>query len=200
MLNKYSCQIQPKIHSELFPYFEQAIGRRRILDKWFYFYIIQPEKPVIIWKSKSRQDWQLQPGTNRYIGVALRDSKEWIDGVLITDDNILTHEIKNLILLESQNLKITDYQITLNNPVHKWGVGDQTLYNSDWIQPVYNWIHTNVKHRWGLKYKGKTYYVSSERRFTSVFKKTKKILNAEDYPNIQLAVQALFQEIKLNEF
>jgi YHS domain-containing protein len=201
MLRKYNCRIQPRLHSKLFPYFEQALGRRRILDKWFYFYINQPTDPVIVWKSKLYAEWQLQPGTNRYIGTALRNSKEWLAGEFITDDVVeSTDEISILELIDTADLDFDSYQITLDDPAHKWGVGNQTLYDPVWIQPVFDWIHDNVKYRWGLEYQGKTYYVSSERRLTSMFKKTKNIIHADNYPNIQTAVQLLFQEIRRTEF
>jgi len=200
MLNKYSCQLQPRIDSRLFPYFVDAIGRRRILDKWFYFYINQPEKPVIIWKMKDSEYWQLQPGTNRYIGVALRNNKEWIDSVLVTDDTVDVPEIRNLELIDSNDLEIEDYQITLSNQAHAWGIGNQTLYDPAWIQPVYDWIHSNLKYRWGLEYNGQVYYVNSERKITSLFKKTKEIVYSKNYASLQLAVEDLFKKIKLHEF
>ena len=199
MLDKYKCRVKPSLDSEIFTYFEQAINRRRILDKWFYFYKNNPTQPVIIWKSKHLSNYQLQPGTNRYIGTALRNNNEWIDGVFITDDHITTlKEIEILNLIESIDMPTSCpdfYQITLDNPVHKWGIGDQTLYDPAWIQPVYDWVHNNVKYTWGLKFNKKIYYVNSERRISSIFKKTKHIVDANDYPSLQLAVQALFKII-----
>jgi hypothetical protein len=199
MLDKYKCRVKPSLDSEIFTYFEQAINRRRILDKWFYFYKNNPTQPVIIWKSKHLSNYQLQPGTNRYIGTALRNNNEWIDGIFITDDHITTlKEIEILNLIESIDMPTSCpdfYQITLDNPVHKWGIGDQTLYDPAWIQPVYDWVHNNVKYTWGLKFNKKIYYVNSERRISSIFKKTKHIVDANDYPSLQLAVQELFKII-----
>jgi hypothetical protein len=197
MLNKYNCQVQPRLDSKLFPYFEQALGRRRILDKWFYFYKNNPTNPVVIWKSKYINSYQLQPGTNRYIGTALRSSDEWISGVYITDDLIKpVDELKILNLYESVELHTNYpnfYNITLDNPTHRWGVAGQTLYDPSWIQPVYDWIHANVKYQWGLNYNNTVYYINPERRLSSLFKHTGAIINANDYPTVQQAVQALFK-------
>jgi len=193
MLTKYKARVQPRLNGDIFTYFTDAFGRRRILDKWFYFYIHNPKRPVIIWKIKAVDQYQLQPGTNRYIGMALRGSSEWLDAYYITDEPVPSYE-------ELQILEMIDYkdvndlgpnfdQITLDNPLHVWGVGENEIH---WHQPVFDWINANVKYKWGLEYKGKTYYVNY-----SLFRRTKKIVRAEDYPNVHLAVQDLFRMIKI---
>ena len=206
MLYKYKCKVQPQLHSNTFPYFEQAFSRFRILDKWFYFYINNPTDPVIVWKAAKLNHYQLQPGTNRYIGTALRDSNEWLNGAFVTDDissiEKVTSEIEILDLFETANLDANDpnfYQITLDNPSHKWGIGNQTFCDDSWYAAVWNWIYENLEYRWGLEYNGTTYYVNAERHPRSSHKQIKTVLDASNFPNIQTAVQQLFITILTTE-
>jgi hypothetical protein len=198
MLIKYKCKVQPRIDSLVFTYFSDvthAFNRKRILDKWFYFYINNPIRPVIIWKIKDVPQYQLQPGTNRYIGTALRGTEEWLDGYYITDSDVPNFdELKISNAIDKQDVEDLGPnfdQITLDNPLHVWGVGKNDIH---WHQPVFDWISKSLKYTWGLEYNGKTYYVNH-----SWFKKTKKIFKASDYPSVQLAVQDMFHSIKYFE-
>lgn len=219
MLHKYQCKVQPRLCSKTFPYFEQAFGRFRILDKWFYFYMNDPKNHVIVWKSNTITGYQLQPGTNRYIGVALRNSDHWIDGMFVTDNlkeiaNV-PFDIKILQLVDSINLDMSSknfYHITLDNPAHRWGIETHTSYkDNSWYQPVWNWIYDNLKYSWGLEYNGKIYHVNCNkylqkenlteniRSIRAYFKKPKTIVRASDFPNVQSAVRHLFELIKTTE-
>ena len=198
MLHKYKCLVQPRMDSNLFPYFADAFGRRRILDKWFYFYKNTPRDPVTIWKIKSRTDWQLQPGYNRYIGTALRSSGDWLPGQFITDDVIPdVDELKVFEHIDHVDLDIGDpslfYEFNSKNIHHYWGRGPQSHEQTNWHQSVFDWMHENIHHRWGLEYHDKIYYINGERRFNTLFKKTKAIIKASDYPNVRIAVQELFK-------
>jgi hypothetical protein len=205
MLYKYKASIRPTFDSKNFVYFDHALtsGRRRILDKWFYFYINDPIKPVVIWKDTRHIGFQIQPGSNRYIGTALRKKDLWVDAVLITNDAGFQspNELKVFDLIDAIDSEDLDcYKISLDNPVHKWGIGKQTLYNSDWIAPVFDWVHNNLKYQWGMEYRGVVHYVNSERRLSSLFKTTKMIVKAEQFISVQEATQHLFETIKSFEF
>lgn len=205
MLFKYNAKIKPSLYSPEFQYFDWALisRRRRILDKWFYFYINDPIMPIVVWDDESAIGYQIQPGTNRYIGTALRDNNEWIDAVYITNkaDTCNTNELTLSHCIDVYNANSLDsHNITLDNPIHKWGIGDQTLYDPSWIPPVFDWIHKNLKYKWGLEYQGHVHYVNSERRLSSLFKKTKLIVHANDFLTVQEATKYLFDRIRLFEF
>jgi len=210
MLHKYNCKVKPLLDSNLFGYFAGAFSRHRILDKWFYFYMNEPIKPIVIWKISSTPCWQLQPGTNRYIGTALRGNNEWIDGVLITDEVVNIDEIEILHKVDSidwcgSNLELNNIP---SNAIHQWGIGSQITDDEYWFLDAYKWITKNVKNKWGLEYQGKVFYVSPGmhhiriigKEFYPSFRKTKVIVKAIDYPNLQTAVKTLFEMIKLYEF
>jgi len=218
MLYKHRCSVHPRLYSETFGYFEQAFDRFRILDKWFYFYMNEPVNPVIVWKSQDTNHYQLQPGTNRYIGVALRGNNDTINGLIISDCPKEAYhapeEIQIFDIVDSTNLDLDDYStIDLKHASHQWGVADHTLYrDNSWYDPVWDWIYKNLKHSWGLEYNNKIYYVNSNKHFQkdkiienfrsihARFKKTNTIIKASDFPNVQAAVQHLFGLIKKTEF
>lgn len=217
MLHKYHCKIQPQLYSDTFVYFEQAFDRFRILDKWFYFYINEPVQPVIVWKSANLNYYQLQPGTNRYIGVALRGNNDNINGFFITDyfeeTNCIPTEIKIVNFADSIDLNLDDYSsIDLKNSSHAWGIGNHTLYkDNSWYDPVWDWIYDNLKYSWGLEYNNKIYYVNSNkhlqknkivenfRSIHALFKETQTVVKSSDFPDVRAAVQHLFKLIKTNE-
>ena len=162
-----------------------------------------PIQPLIVWKDDQELGFQIQPGSNRYIGTALRNQDLWIDAVLITNDPEYQSptELKVFDLIDTFDAdRLTSSQIQLDNPIHKWGIGNQTLYDSSWIDPVFNWVHDNLKYRWGLEYQGHVHYVNSERRLTTLFKSTKMIVRANDFISVQEATIHLFKTIKSFEF
>ena len=198
------------LDSNLFGYFSGAFSRHRILDKWFYFYMHNPTQPVIIWKISKSPYWQLEPGTNRYIGTALRKNNEWINGILITDEIINTDEIIVLDKIDSIDWQGDDlalHNIPCNN-IHEWGIGSQIKDDPFWFRNVYKWITNNVKNKWGLEYHGTIHYVSPGghhiqifgKKYYLSFRRTKTIIKASDYPDLQTAVKTLFEMIKLHEF
>jgi hypothetical protein len=218
MLYKYKCTVQPTLCSKTFPYFEQAFDRFRILDKWFYFYINEPIKPVIVWKTSNLNNYQLQPGTNRYIGVSLRNNNELIDGLFVTDNEKEIYrtpdEIKVFDLVDSVDLDMDYpdfYYIHAKTESHIWGINGTYNFTSGWYQPVWDWIGANLKHSWGLEYNGKIYYVNRHTRvqryslienlrsIRSCFRKPYTIVQASDFPNVQQAVHHLFELIKTTE-
>lgn len=201
MLYKYKASIRPDLESKEFRYFDYAlISRKRILDKWFYFYMNDPIKPLIVWNDKDIIGIQIQPGTNRYIGTALRNKDIWLDAVYISNDQSAPAEIKLHSLIETIDDRLDTSYISLDNEVHRWGIGNQTLYDRSWIPPVYDWVHDNLKYKWGLEYQGKIYYVNAERRLNSLFKTTKLIVRSSDFISVQDAVKHLFETIRSFEF
>jgi hypothetical protein len=205
MLYKYKASIRPTFDSKNFVYFDHALisRRRRILDKWFYFYMNDPTRPLIVWKDDQELGFQIQPGSNRYIGTALRNKDLWIDAVLITNNPKFQApaELKVFELVDTIDADHVDcHNISLENPVHKWGIGQQTLNDAAWIAPVFDWVHNHLKYKWGLEYQGVVYYVNSERRLSSLFKTTKMIVRADEFISVQEATRHLFETIKLFEF
>jgi hypothetical protein len=209
MLYKYNCKIKPLLDSALFTYFEDALTRHRILDKWFYFYIHDAFKPVVIWKieNSNTSNWHLHPGTNRYIGTALRNNNEWIDGILITDTSVDSREIK--ILDKIDYLDWNGYDLEFDkkmpcNDLQNWAIGSQMSDDPFWFCDVYKWITNNVKDRWGLEYQGTIHYVSPGEHHIQIFgkkyylsfRRTKTIIKASDYPDLKTAVKTLFEMIK----
>jgi len=216
MLYKYKCTVQPHLHSKTFPYFEEAFDQIRTLDKWFYFYINEPVKPVIVWKSSNLGNYQLQPGTNRYIGVSLRCSDEWIDGLFITDNqneiNQTPVNIKVFDLVSSVDLDMNHpnfYYIHAQTESHIWGVSGTYNFTNSWYWSAWDWIYS-LKYCWALEYNGKLYYVNRETKFQGTvkenfrsvrayFKKPKQVINASDFDSVRDAVQFLFETIKATE-
>lgn len=220
MLYKYNCLLTPRLYGriciESAPLDVQLYRKNRVLDKWFYFYINDPVEPIIIWSMRNfRADgrdtgFHIEPGLNRYTGIALRKSKIQIPGRLITDYDIddskikIPREIEILDVVDSVDLPplLHDYCPTFdkNGPREAWAIdGETNLNDNAWHIPVYKWIEDNLEHTWGLEYKDKLHYVNYVNGGHTTRAETANIVSVKDFRSLSDAVSELFAQISREE-
>ncbi len=205
MLKKYHCLIVPNLTDRHFSFFtdnmiSHNLKRDRILNKWFYFYINEPVQPVIIWIGKDSV--RLEPGTNRYVGNALRSRNTPIPGIAIVDDSATIPEsIQLLDYIEESNLAFDiSGKLDATSNICKWAIGSATTLNSnDWYKPAFQWIRENLKYTWALEYKGQKYFLNQRKRLFVFPSKPKSIVKVENYDSFEDAVIDLFNQVCLYE-
>jgi len=82
---KYTCKIIPSIeNTQMENDFSSpsVLAKKSVLQKWFYFYMNTPDHPVYVREHES--SYIIHPGTNRYIGTALRDDNSELDCILLS--------------------------------------------------------------------------------------------------------------------
>jgi hypothetical protein len=158
-----------------------------------------PKDPIIIWKLKNIPAFQLEPGTNRFIGSALRKD-QWLSALLITDDpSIITPaDIQLGALIETTDLVLTSYEIEKKLPEHVWGMdGRTTVGDGSWYRPAFSWTRRKLKYAWALEFQNQQYLLNPFYKFL-YFKyprKIKEVVRVEDHKDVQAAVQYLFNRV-----
>ena len=179
----------------------ENLGRYCILNKWFYFYINNPVQPVIIWSTTNTI--RLEPGTNRYIGVALRESNIEIDGICITDcDTNIPNEVSLGDYIDSTDIKLEiPKQLDATSELCNWAIGNTTtLNNGEWYEPAFKWIADNLKYAWALDVNNQLYFLNKGYNFFIFPRKVKEVVKASDHNNLEEAVKHLFKKVVECEF
>jgi hypothetical protein len=206
MIKKYSCTVTPTLESTYLHFFTESMNvhnlkRDRILNKWFYFYANNPVQPIIFWGINN--SFRVEPGTNRYIGVALRESNIEIDAIYITDnDTNIPNEIKLVNYIGCSDFDLESYKrFDTTSDLCKWAVGSVTTLNSnDWYKPAFKWIADNLKYTWALDIEGQLYFLNKGYDFFIFPKKIKEVVKVSDHENLEKAVKHLFKKVVECEF
>jgi hypothetical protein len=201
MIKKFHCSIIPDLSNNYLSFFSKEmidhnLKRDRILNKWFYFYMNNPIQPIVIWIGKN--GIRLEPGTNRYVGVALRQSSCSIPAIaIVEDDAAIPDFITILDCIESSNLEFDiSGALDSNSKLCKWAIGTATTLNSfKWYIPAFKWIRKKLKYTWVLEYQGKKYFLNQHRQFFIFSPKIKKVVKVEDYKNFEDSVIDLFNQV-----
>lgn len=199
MIKKYHCRITPALDSKHFVFFsdyeiQHNLSRDRILNKWFYFYINKPVQPIIIWVGDNLL--RLEPGSNRYIGTALRQTGESIPAIAIVEgEPVVPKEITILDFIEEADFNM-EHKLSSDSLFVKWALGNSTTLNSnDWYVPAFKWIRKNLKYSWGLEYQNKTYFLNGEKKYFLFTPRLKETVRVEDHKNFESAVIHLFKKV-----
>lgn len=198
-MKKYLCAIEPNVNSETFYYFdtdtiESNFKRYKILNNWFYFFINPPVDPVVIWRFENNA-FDLHPGTNRYIGMSLRNDGSKIYAYLITESiKKMPKEIEILELVDKYNDFTVKDRIRYNRsnkPTKEmlyWAIDDTR--DDSWRTRIYDdvevYIRENFKSKWGLKYKDEMYYLGNTNAEVA------KVIDANEFDSLSGAISFLF--------
>ena len=204
MIKRYRCKITPTLTSSCFRYLDNGRFYSRnimALEKLFYFYVNDPVQPVILWNSCSLS--KIEPGTNRYLGVALREANAEIDGICITDcDTIISNEVRLGDYIDSTDLQLGDSfwghgsSRQWDEKLVNWAIGNATtLNNSEWYEPAFKWISDNLKYTWALDVNGQMHFLNQGYNFFIFPKKVKEIVKVSDHANIEEAIKHLFKKV-----
>lgn len=170
---------------------KERIKRDKLaLEKWFYFYINDPINPVLLNFSKMTNYYAvLEPGSNRYIGVSLREKELEIGGLILTD---------------TDNLKDLPYEIKID------GIGDREtlkeIYRIEfgicWVDE-FDWVENNLKYTWGLEIDNEVFFLNHEYPINiqkKPPKEVKEIVRVRDHLDLESAIKYLFKRVVKTEF
>lgn len=204
---QYSCELQVALpHLALRQATEQHMQKmlyRRIgRDSWvdclpmWYFFYANPIRDPLTLVHHANEDLELHPGTNRFIGRALRGTPDdWVPARLISIDSEPLLPLTGIRRVELEDARDFEYvnkhDFYDNTDLYRWSFGGYAPTATTWLTDCHDWsaeVLADVGGELQLS-NGKRHYVN---RLAPV----KKRVRVTDYSGLYPAVQSLFHQLE----